>query len=451
MITPENTNVTRSIIEPLKLTQNVQTVTSEESFTSILNNSPNETEVQPELASAQNSRLSNATEKHSKPNLRELMESVTGRTMDELYADPNSNWKKISKDASEILYGVVGSNNDTRDWESIMSSENIFDTARSETEKMYGLKVDIVSEVDSEFETIAQYPVLKDNKDNILRRLSGHVNEIKETLVNFGAKKESFAPDLQDKITFKDFQPEVKNLFLNLSKDSPTTQETVTSEESFTSILNNSPNETEVQPELASAQNSRLSNATEKHSKPNLRELMESVTGRTMDELYADPNSNWKKISKDASEILYGVVGSNNDTRDWESIMSSENIFDTARSETEKMYGLKVDIVSEVDSEFETIAQYPVLKDNKDNILRRLSGHVNEIKETLVNFGAKKESFAPDLQDKITFKDFQPEVKNLFLNLSKDSPTTQETLVHTTIDLITTRIENLSKSNQEKI
>ena len=227
MITPENTNVTRSIIEPLKLTQNVQTVTSEESFTSILNNSPNETEVQPELASVQNSRLSNATEKHSKPNLRELMESVTGRTMDELYADPNSNWKKISKDASEILYGVVGSNNDTRDWESIMSSENIFDTARSETEKMYGLKVDIVSEVDSEFETIAQYPVLKDNKDNILRRLSGHVNEIKETLVNFGAKKESFAPDLQDKITFKDFQPEVKNLFLNLSKDSPTTQETL--------------------------------------------------------------------------------------------------------------------------------------------------------------------------------------------------------------------------------
>lgn len=227
MITPENLNITRPAIEPLKVTPNGNTGTVRENFITKLNKSPTETVSHPELAPVQNSKLPIVTEQQYKPNMRELMESVTGRTMDELYADPNSNWQKISKNASEILYGVVGSNKDTRNWDSIMRSENIFDVARSETEKMYGLKVDIISEVDNEFKTVAQYPVLKDNKENILRRLSGHVNDIEETLVNFGAKKESFPPNLQDKITFKDFQPEVKNLFLNLSEGLPTTQETV--------------------------------------------------------------------------------------------------------------------------------------------------------------------------------------------------------------------------------
>lgn len=57
-----------------------------------------------------------------KPNMREMMEYMSGRTIEELYADPNSNWQDLSKQASSTLYGVVGSNTDTRDFNKLMAS-----------------------------------------------------------------------------------------------------------------------------------------------------------------------------------------------------------------------------------------------------------------------------------------------------------------------------------------
>ena len=49
-----------------------------------------------------------------KPNMRELMEALSGRPVEALYADANSNWQDTSRLASELLYGVVGSNDDTK-------------------------------------------------------------------------------------------------------------------------------------------------------------------------------------------------------------------------------------------------------------------------------------------------------------------------------------------------
>lgn len=40
------------------------------------------------------------------------------------------------KDALDMVYGVVGSNKDTRDWSAIMSSDNPLETARAETAQM---------------------------------------------------------------------------------------------------------------------------------------------------------------------------------------------------------------------------------------------------------------------------------------------------------------------------
>ena len=62
-----------------------------------------------------------ATSRAARPNLREFMDA-TGAN---------------SRDASELLYGVIGSNGDYRDWESIMASDNPIDAARAATRQLY--------------------------------------------------------------------------------------------------------------------------------------------------------------------------------------------------------------------------------------------------------------------------------------------------------------------------
>ena len=46
------------------------------------------------------------------------------------------------EDASSILYGVVGSNEDTRDWNKILTSSDVLKTAKEETNLMYNKAVD---------------------------------------------------------------------------------------------------------------------------------------------------------------------------------------------------------------------------------------------------------------------------------------------------------------------
>ena len=55
-----------------------------------------------------------------KPNVREMMNAGLS-----------------AKDASEMLYGVVGANEDTRDWNAIMASDNILSAAQQATGQMY--------------------------------------------------------------------------------------------------------------------------------------------------------------------------------------------------------------------------------------------------------------------------------------------------------------------------
>jgi len=55
-----------------------------------------------------------------KPNMREMMNAGLS-----------------TKDASEMLYGVVGANTDTRNWDSIMASDNILSAAQQATGQMY--------------------------------------------------------------------------------------------------------------------------------------------------------------------------------------------------------------------------------------------------------------------------------------------------------------------------
>ena len=140
-----------------------------------------------------------------KPNMRELMEALSGRSVEEMYADPSSNWQDISRQASDLLYGVVGSNEDTRDWLSIMSSDDIVGAARKATGAMYEPVIDIASEYSDQGVLLDQVAVLKDKSGNVLRSLSEHIESASETLNNFGATSASVPRDLAGKADSKFF------------------------------------------------------------------------------------------------------------------------------------------------------------------------------------------------------------------------------------------------------
>jgi hypothetical protein len=67
--------------------------------------------------------------------MREMMELIAGRSVEELYADPNSNWQDISRQASHLLYGSVGSNEDTRDFLAITSAATDPNTGELDAKK----------------------------------------------------------------------------------------------------------------------------------------------------------------------------------------------------------------------------------------------------------------------------------------------------------------------------
>ena len=72
-----------------------------------------------------------------KPNARELTEKLAGMPLEELYKKPVEEWSKITTQASNLLYGVVGANTDTRDWQTIMASDDVVAAARKATGEMY--------------------------------------------------------------------------------------------------------------------------------------------------------------------------------------------------------------------------------------------------------------------------------------------------------------------------
>jgi hypothetical protein len=79
-------------------------------------------------------------------------------------------------DASELIYGVVGSNTDVRDWSAIMASEDPISAARQATGQMYG-RTDITSRTDATYmrasDTVAKegnfaVRLLKDKDNKVL-------------------------------------------------------------------------------------------------------------------------------------------------------------------------------------------------------------------------------------------------------------------------------------------
>ena len=174
--------------------------------------------------------------------------------------------------------------------------------------------------------------------------------------------------------------------------------------------------------------------------KPNMRELMEAMSGENVEDLYAKPNENWQKISQQASEMLYGVVGANEDSRDWPSIMNSSNILTEAQKQTGVMYEPEVDIQSNFNSDGVLTDQIAVIKDNKGNTLRSLPSDITSAEEALLNFGATKESIPANLDELINPEKFDSNLLAFLKNFDNHPTSIQQVIVQNASEVIANKI-----------
>ena len=103
-----------------------------------------------------------------KPNMRELTEALAGRSVEELYADTESDWRDVTRLASELLYGTVGEGISASQWSEIMNSSNINDSVRQFHHEITGVETEVLQEntepmslTDNDF-TEGQEKTLKD-------------------------------------------------------------------------------------------------------------------------------------------------------------------------------------------------------------------------------------------------------------------------------------------------
>ena len=145
-----------------------------------------------------------------KPVFREVVEALSGKPYNELYYEKDhTQYNKYSQMASDILYGVIGSNADSRDWEKIMTAEDVFAAANEETGKMYSPVIEIEPNYNSSNQLVDQTAVLKDNTGNILSILKGNLSTIEQNLDKYGASSKSISPDIDEKVDTEVFDSKI--------------------------------------------------------------------------------------------------------------------------------------------------------------------------------------------------------------------------------------------------
>lgn len=170
--------------------------------------------------------------------------------------------------------------------------------------------------------------------------------------------------------------------------------------------------------------------------KPNMREMMEALSGKSVEELYAEEQTDWRKQSELASDMLYGVIGDKADTRDWTTIMKSEDILTEARNATNKMHQPIIDIASEFDGNNQLINQYAVIKNSSDEILKSLTGEADKVQKIIENYALKSSSVPVDLEDRITFMDFDRSIFALLKNLPEPQNVAIKTDITETLEAL---------------
>ena len=149
-----------------------------------------------------------------KPNVRELVEALSGEKVEKLYEQDSSVWRPYFVKATDILYGTVSNVVDTRDWQKIMESSDIETAAADELADLIEPYIDVDSSYeqvtlsDGSVENIltAQFPVIK-SKDGIVlsTNLSKNIDHLKEELSRFGGTKISFGQEALTKVVLTNF------------------------------------------------------------------------------------------------------------------------------------------------------------------------------------------------------------------------------------------------------
>lgn len=174
--------------------------------------------------------------------------------------------------------------------------------------------------------------------------------------------------------------------------------------------------------------------------KPNMRELLEAMAGKNVEDLYQGPHENWKKISRQANVMLYGVVVANEDTRDWSSIMSSSDILTKAREETGLMYNPEVGIQSNFDDGGVLIEQIAMIKDSEGNILSSLPNNVSSAEEVLLNFGATKKSIPTNIEEQIDPEVFNNDLLAFLKNFDNNATSVQQIIIQSASEVIASKL-----------
>lgn len=158
----------------------------------------------------------NTSTTSQKPNMRQIIEKLSGKTVEDLYAGDSSSWKEYSKLASEILYGVVGNSKyDSRDWEKIMGASNLKLAASEATHEMHLPTIDIETELNNEGNVTDQYATIKDHSGQKLRAITATNIFTREVLESFGIQKDSIPDNLDTKIISEKFD---KNLISEIRR-----------------------------------------------------------------------------------------------------------------------------------------------------------------------------------------------------------------------------------------
>ena len=81
--------------------------------------------------------------------MREMIEAISKSNLEDISVSTDKSLLETTAlQASELLYGVVGSNQDSRDWSQVKSTGNFIDDVRRQTSLMYEPRVKIVSNDD---------------------------------------------------------------------------------------------------------------------------------------------------------------------------------------------------------------------------------------------------------------------------------------------------------------
>jgi hypothetical protein len=157
--------------------------------------------------------------------------------------------------------------------------------------------------------------------------------------------------------------------------------------------------------------------------KPNMREMIEAISEKNLENIFSSNDTSLLDTTAlQASEILYGVVGSRQDTRDWSKITAADNIVAEVRHQTSLMHNPKVEISTD---------QKLLLKDKNGEILRYLGGSKTDVEETLLNFGATKESIPSDLVEQTQNNIIDDDILELLVNYNGNENSIQNLVIKT--------------------